>query len=405
MLWSVPLTFELSDLEARRIALRAQGFASPQRPQEVSVTSMRRAIGRLGLLQIDSVNVLVRAHYMPLFSRLGPYDRGLLDAMALASSKAFFEYWGHEASLLPIELQPLLRWRMARAQRGEGIWRQLQPFAGERRSEADALLARIAREGALAASDIAGSMATKGMWVWSSAKHALEWLFWSGLVASTHRRGTFERVYDLPERVLPGAILRRPTPDGVEARRDLLTRAAKALGVATAHDLRDYYRIAPADALLPLQQLVEDGTLVPVRVRNWRQEAYLHKDARPGRRHGGATLLSPFDPLVWHRPRTERLFGFRYRLEIYTPAHRREHGYYVLPFLMDGELVARVDLKADRKAGLLIVLRAYLEAGAPAETMERLLEELRSMASWLNLSDILVPPAAMASKSQRPIQP
>ncbi|WP_449410664.1 winged helix-turn-helix domain-containing protein [Methylobacterium komagatae] len=359
---------------------------------------MRRAIGRLGLLQIDSVNVLVRAHYMPLFSRLGPYERSLLDAMALASSNAFFEYWGHEASLMPIELQPLLRWRMARAQRGEGIWRQLQPFAGDRRCEADALLARISREGALAASDVAGSKAEKGMWVWSSAKHALEWLFWAGLVASTHRRGTFERVYDLPERVLPGAILRRPTPDGVEARRELLARAAKALGVATAHDLRDYFRIAPADALLPLQQLVEDGTLIPVSVRGWRQEAYLHKDARPGRRYAGAALLSPFDPLVWHRPRTERLFGFRYRLEIYTPAHRREHGYYVLPFLMDGALVARVDLKADRKTGLLIILRAHIEPAAPADTMERLLGELRSMAAWLNLSDVVVPPAASSDQ-------
>lgn len=366
---------------------------------------MRRAISRLGLLQIDSVNVLVRAHYMPLFSRLGRYDRGLLDTMARASSRVFFEYWGHEASLLPIDLQPLLRWRMARALDGQGIWRQLQPFAGERRSEADALLARIEREGALAASDVAGSKATKGMWVWSSAKHALEWLFWAGLVASTHRRGTFERVYDLPERVLPGAILRRPTPDGVEARRDLLARAAKALGVATAYDLRDYYRIAPADALLPLHQLVEEGTLIPVSVRGWRQGAYLHKDARPGRRYEGAALLSPFDPLVWHRPRTERLFGFRYRLEIYTPAHKREHGYYVLPFLMDGALVARVDLKADRKTGVLIVVQAHTEPAAPPETIERLLEALRSMASWLNLSDVVVQPTAIASKSQRQIQP
>jgi uncharacterized protein len=401
VLWRVALTLELSDLEARRIALRAQGLDSPQRPRQVNATSMRRAIGRLGLLQIDSVNVLVRAHYMPLFSRLGAYDRGLLDAMALASSKAFFEYWGHEASLLPIELQPLLRWRMARALRGQGIWRQLEPFAGERRSEADTLLARIEREGALAASDVAGSRAAKGMWVWSSAKHALEWLFWAGLVASTHRRGSFERVYNLPERVLPGAILRRPTPDGVDARRGLLARAAKALGVATAHDLRDYFRIAPSDARLPMQQLVEDGILVPVRVRGWRQEAYLHKDAGPGRRHGGAALLSPFDPLVWHRPRTERLFGFRYRLEIYTPAHRREHGYYVLPFLMDGGLVARVDLKADRKAGVLIVLQAHLETTAPADTMERLLGALQSTASWLNLSSVVLSPAASSNIRKR----
>ena len=319
---------------------------------------MRREIGRLGLLQIDSVNVLVRAHYMPLFSRLGPYDCGSLDALAVAGSKRFFEYWGHEASLLPIDLQPLLRWRMDRARHGHGVWNQLKAFAGERRAEADAMLARIGQEGPLAASDVLGPKASKGMWVWSDAKHALEWLFWVGLIASTHRRGSFERVYDLPERVLPRAALARPTPDPVDARRELVARSAAALGVATANDLRDYYRLSPADARLPIEQLVEAGVLVPVHVRGWQQQAYLHKDARPGRRHAGAALLSPFDPVVWHRPRTERLFSFRYRLEIYTPAHKREHGYYVLPFLLDGALVARVDLKADRRAGALIVLRA-----------------------------------------------
>lgn len=391
--WRTILTVELSNAEARRIALDAQGFGTRSRPADVGAVRMRREIGRLGLLQIDSVNVLVRAHYMPLFSRLGPYDRGTLDALAVATSKAFFEYWGHEASLLPIDCQPLLRWRMARALRGQGIWRRLEPFAGERRAEADALLARIERDGALAASDVAGGRAAKGMWVWSSAKHALEWLFWAGLVASTHRRGSFERVYDLPERVLPGAILRRPTPDGVDARRELVARSAKALGVATAHDLRDYFRIAPSDARLPIDQLVEAGTLVPARVRGWRQQAYLHKDARAGRGHQGAALLSPFDPVVWHRPRIERLFGFRYRLEIYTPAHKREHGYYVLPFLLDGALVARVDLKADRKAGALIVQRAHIEPGAPSCTAERLLAELRSLASWLGLPSVALTPA------------
>lgn len=232
------------------------------------------------------------------------------------------------------------------------------------------------------------------MWVWSAAKHALEWLFWAGLVASTHRRGSFERVYDLPERVLPRTILQLPTPRGVDARRELLARSARALGVATAQDLRDYYRISPADAQLPIEQLVEEGTLIPVRVRGWQQQAYLHKEARPGRKLEGSALLSPFDPLVWHRPRTERLFGFRYRLEIYTPAHKREHGYYVLPFLLDGALVARVDLKADRKSGALIVQRAHLEHGAPRFTVEQLIGELRLMASWLGLPVLAVAPAA-----------
>lgn len=381
---------ELSNSEARRIALTAQGLGIRPPPDGIAIQRMRREIGRLGLLQIDSVNVLVRAHYMPLFSRLGSYDRGALDALAIARSKCFFEYWGHEASLLPIDLQPLLRWRMDRAREGHGVWDRLRPFAGERRAEADALLARIEREGPLAASDVSGPKASKGMWVWSDAKHALEWLFWAGLVASTHRRGSFERVYDLPERVLPRSVLGRPTPDPADARRELVARSAEALGVATAHDLRDYYRLQPTEARLPIEQLVEEGVLVPVTVRGWQQQAYLHRDARPGRRHRGAALLSPFDPLVWHRPRTERLFGFRYRLEIYTPAHKREHGYYVLPFLMDGALVARVDLKADRKAGALVVLRTHLEPDAPPETMDRLLGELRSMATWLGLQDVVL---------------
>jgi uncharacterized protein YcaQ len=342
------------------------------------------------------VNVLVRAHYLPIFSRLGPYDRALLDGLMAGRPKRFFEYWGHEASLLPIDCQPLLRWRMARALRGQGIWKQLEPFAGEKRAEADAMLRRIDAEGALAASDVAGSRGAKGMWVWSEAKHALEWLFWAGLVAATHRRGSFERVYDLPERVLPRAILQVPTPSGGDARRALLARSAEKLGVATADDMRDYYRIPARDARLPIEQLVEEGTLIPVRVRGWKQQAYLHKDARAGRRIEGAALLSPFDPLIWHRARTERLFGFRYRLEIYTPADKREHGYYVLPFLLDGAIVARVDLKADRKSGTLIVQQAHVEPDAPPLTGERLIEELHLMAGWLGLSSLAVaPPAAI----------
>ena len=388
------LKAELSAAEARRVALTAQGFNGMRRHEPVGAAQIRKGIARLGLLQIDSVNILVRAHYLPLFSRLGSYEPALLDALMAAKPKRFFEYWGHEASLLPIDCHPLLRWRMARALRGQGVWRQLEPFASEKRGEADALLARIETDGPLAASDVADSRAAKGMWVWSSAKHALEWLFWAGLVAATHRRGSFERVYDLPERVLPRAVLQLPTPSGVEARRALLSRSAQALGVATADDLRDYYRIAAADARAPIEQLVEAGTIIPVRVRGWRQQAYMHKDALAGRKIEGAALLSPFDPLIWRRPRTERLFGFRYRLEIYTPAHKREHGYYVLPFLLNGALVARVDLKADRKAGALIVQRAHVEPGAPPSTVERLIDELRLMTSWLGLSRLAIAPVA-----------
>jgi uncharacterized protein YcaQ len=338
------------------------------------------------------VNVLVRAHYLPLFSRLGPYELAALDALVAAKPKRLFEYWGHEASLLPIERHPLLRWRMARALRGQGVWKQLEPYAREKRTEADALLHRIEAEGPLAASDLEGTRGSKGMWVWSDAKHALEWLFWAGLVTATHRRGNFERVYDLSERVLPRAILEQPTPNDVDAQRALLAHSAQALGVATLDDLRDYYRIPAAHMRLPIEQLVEDGTLIPVRVRGWKQQAYLHKDARAGRKIGGSALLSPFDPLIWHRPRTERLFGFRYRLEIYTPAHRREHGYYVLPFLLDGALVARVDLKADRAAAMLRIQRVHVEPGAPRCTLDRLVEELRQVASWLGLSSLAVAP-------------
>lgn len=395
-----PTKPDISPAEARRFALTAQGFNGLVRDRPIGTTQLRRSIGQLGLLQIDSVNVLVRAHYLPLFSRLGSYDRALLDTNTLAKSKRFFEYWGHAASLLPMDCQPLMRWRMARALRGEGIWRQLQAFAHERRAEADNILQRISTAGPLAASDLAPAAgraakgAAKEMWAWSEVKHAIEWLFWAGLIVATHRRGSFERVYDLPERVLPRTVLDHPTPSAVDAQRALLARSAKALGVATVEDLRDYFRIPAADVQLPLQQLVEEGTVIPVKVRGWRQQAYLHKDARAGRKTDGAALLSPFDPLVWYRPRTERLFDFHYRLEIYTPAHKREHGYYVLPFLLDGAIVARVDLKAERQSDTLVVQRAHLEPNAPAHTIERLIEELRLLASWLGLSSLAVAPVA-----------
>ncbi|SEL57427.1 hypothetical protein SAMN05428989_1961 [Pseudoxanthomonas sp. GM95] len=388
---------EFSLGEARRIALTAQGFNSLHRDGAADAAGLRRSIARLGLLQIDSVNVLVRAHYMPLYSRLGAYDRSLLDAVICSKAKRLFEYWGHEASLLPLDVHPLLRWRMERARQGIGVWKQLEPFAGSRRGEADAMLDRIRSDGPQAASDLAGSKVSKGMWAWSDAKHALEWLFWAGLITSTHRRGSFERVYDLPERVLPAAIQAQATPTARDAQRNLLARSAKALGIATAEDLRDYYRIPAADVAAPIQDLVEDGTLAIVRVKGWKQQAYLHRDASAGRKTDGATLLSPFDPLIWHRPRTLRLFGFHYRLEIYTPAHKREHGYYVLPFLMDGQIVARVDLKADRKSGILIVQRAHLEPDPPRDTARRLREELDLMASWLGLSDIRIEPQAAAA--------
>ena len=349
-------------------------------------------IERLALHQIDSVNVLVRAHYLPLFSRLGAYPREALDLVAWGpkSKRRLFEYWAHEASLLPFDLQPLLRWRMARAERGIGVWSNVKRFAGEKRAEADALLKRIADEGPLAASDIAETRGQGGWWGWSETKQALEYLFWSGQITTRTRRTSFERVYDLPERVLPRAIIDTPTPNEADAQRALLARSARALGIAAVADLRDYFRLKPGDALPLIDELVEDGMLLPVQVRGWKQQAYLHRDAKVPRRIAGQALLAPFDPLIWERARTERMFGTRYRIEIYVPAEKRVHGYYVLPFLMDGRIVARVDLKSDRQAGTLLVQSAHREDGAPPETAERLKAELAVMAEWLGLGGVTV---------------
>jgi uncharacterized protein len=376
----------LSLASARRIALAASGFGRP-RPASPSAADLGRLAARLGLHQIDSVNVLARAHYLPAFSRLGAYGRTLLDRSAWGPrrQRRLFEYWAHEASLLPLELHPLLRWRMAAAERGERGWSSLRAFAGERRGEAEAIFAQIRAEGPMAASDFEHGKSRSGWWEWGATKQALEWLFWAGRITTATRRGGFERVYDVPERVIPAAILALPTPDPAEARRQLVERSARALGIATAADLRDYFRLKPDEAGAAIETLVEDGTLLPVAVESWRQPAFLHAEARRPRRIAGQALLAPFDPLVWHRERTERLFGFRYRIEIYVPADKRTHGYYVLPFLMDEALVARVDLKADRQAGRLIARAIHLEPGAPPETRDRLDEELALMAGWLGL--------------------
>ncbi len=397
----------ISAATARRIGLAATGLADP-RPDVVDRGHLRRTVARLNLLQIDSVTVLARAHYLPLFSRLGPYPRTMLDDAAWGPKPSLFEYWAHEASLLPLSLHPLLRWRMARADRLEGIYGELGRFAAERRPYIDAVLARLREEGAMAASALEGPRGAGGWWGWSDAKRALEWLFWAGHVTTATRRG-FERVYDLPDRVLPAALLATPTPEPADAHRALLLLGARALGVATASDLRDYFRLSPADANPRLAELVDMGELVPVAVEGWRQPAYVHRAARWPRRVEGCALLCPFDPAVWERTRTERLFDFRYRLEIYTPAHKRQHGYYVLPFLLGDRLVARVDLKSSRADATLQVLAAHAEPHAPPETAERLLGELRRMAQWLGLERVAITPAgdfgptlAAASGNLRP---
>jgi uncharacterized protein YcaQ len=279
---------------------------------------------------------------------------------------------------------------MARAERGEIGWKGLRSFAIERNGEARAVLARIAAEGPLAASNFENGRSKSGWWEWSEAKLALEWLFWSGQITTATRRGSFERVYDLTERVVPQAILDMPTPDAATAQRALIERSARALGVATATDLRDYFRLKPEEANHAIPELEEAGLLVPVSVQGWTQKAWRHRDARAPRKVPGAALLAPFDPLVWERSRTERLFGFRYRIEIYIPAGKRTHGYFVLPFLMDEALVARVDLKADRQAGRLLAHRITLEPNAPRDTEERLAAELARMAGWLGLAEVRI---------------
>jgi uncharacterized protein YcaQ len=374
----------LSLAAARRIALAAQGFADPAPGGAIDRRHLRRVLARTGLLQIDSVSVLARAHYLPLFSRLGPYPRSLLDEAAWGKPRSLFEYWAHEASLLPLEAQPLLRWRMARAQRLEGIYGGLATFARERRDAVETVFAAIADRGPLTGSQFDGPKGAGGWWGWSDSKRALEYLFWAGRITAATRRG-FERVYDLPERVFPAAVLDAPTPEPADAHRELIRIAARALGVATSGDLRDYFRLDPDDIRPRLPELVEAGELVPVRVEGWTQQAWMHAQARIPRRVSATALLAPFDPLIWERSRTERLFGFRYRLEIYTPSEKREHGYYVLPFLLGDRLVARVDLKSDRKRGALLVLAASAEPGAPAHTASALAAQLHAMRGWLGL--------------------
>jgi uncharacterized protein YcaQ len=279
---------------------------------------------------------------------------------------------------------------MARADRGEGTWTGLKTFAGENRPAAMALLARIRDHGPLSASDLEGGAGQKGWWAWSVGKAALEWLFWTGRITARARKPSFERVYDLTERVLPAKILARPTPLEADAHRTLLAQAARSLGVATAAELRDYYRLPAAETGLRIRELLDAGTLQPVKLAGEGRPHFLSADApapRPGR---ACALLAPFDPLVWERARTERLFDFRYRIEIYTPAHKRLHGYYVLPFLLGERLAARVDLKADRALGRLIVRGAHSEPRAPEETSAALGAELRALAAWLGLSDVVV---------------
>jgi uncharacterized protein len=390
---SPPSTATLSAAQARRIALAAQGFADPRPAGRVDARHLRRALGRIGLLQIDSVNVLIRSHYLPLFARLGPYPRDVLDRMAWGGPRReLFEYWAHEASLVPLGLLPSLRWRMERA--SLDAWGSMRRIARDNPGFVEKVRALVAEQGPIGAGAVEVDRAKRPgtMWNWHDGKVALEWLFYRGEVAAATRRN-FERLYDLTERVIPAEILAAPTPSPDDAQRELVRVAARALGVATERDLRDYFRLQPADSQARVGELVDAGELVPVTVAGWRQPAYLWPDARLPRRVDARALLSPFDSLIWERQRTERIFDFRYRLEIYTPAARRVHGYYVLPFLLGDRIVARVDLKSDRQARVLRVQAAYAEAAdgsVAGELVPELARELAQLAEWLGLDGVAV---------------
>jgi uncharacterized protein YcaQ len=375
---------------ARRIALAAQGFADPRPDGGVGVHQLRRLTERLAVVQIDSVNVLSRSHYLPAFSRLGAYPRAALDELT-ARRHAVFEYWAHEASFLPVRLQPYLRWRMAAAE--EHAWGNMVRLQREQPGFVAEVLDRVRADGPVKASELLDEKPRRSgtMWNWHAGKVALEWLFFTGAVTATHRTTSFEKVYDLTERVLPPEILQVPTPEPADAVRELVRTAARALGVATERDLRDYFRLRPAAARIAIAELADSGELVPVEVAGWGAPAWLDPEARRPRWIRARALLSPFDSLVWERPRVERIFGFRYRLEIYTPAAKRVHGYYVLPFLLDDQLVARADLKADRQAGVLRVQAVHGEEGIDRPLVAAALaDELRLMADWLELDDVAV---------------
>jgi uncharacterized protein YcaQ len=386
-------TGRLSLAAARRIALAAQGFSSGPRPagREPGLAALTAAVRRLGLLQLDSVNVFSRAHYMPLFSRLGPYDRGLLDRIAGHGSgrvdRRLVEYWAHEASLIPIEYHPLFRWRMDERHR---IWAGMRRVLTEQQELIAQTLELVRAEGPVRSRDTGHerkSPTAGEMWNWHEGKVALEALFFTGAIGAW-RRINFERHYDLIERIVPPAVLAEETPSREDAHRELTRLAARALGVATIADLADYWRISPRDLAPRVVELVAGGELSPVEVAGWDTGAYLWHEARRPRALPARALLSPFDSLVFFRPRTERLFDFHYRIEIYTPEPKRVYGYYVLPFLLDERLVARVDLKSDRQAGVLRVQGAFAEEGEDKLHVAReLAAELELCAGWLGLTE------------------
>jgi uncharacterized protein YcaQ len=380
----------LSIAEARRLALAAQGFGATRTAAASSTSDVVALIKRLGVVQIDSVNVLVRSQELPLFARLGNHDRAAI-ANATAQGRVF-EYWGHEAAHLPVEVQPLFRWKMNAARTGKVKHWGLTSFYRDNKTYVQRVLKHIETNGAVTARALSTRSTKKGTWWdWDEAKTALEYLFLTGQVMASGRGNDFARIYDLPERVLPARVVKRATPTEEAARRRLLLRAAVAQGVATADDLADYYRQRLAVVKPLIADLVEDGVLREVAVQGWRDKAYVHRATTMPKPVRATALLSPFDSLVWHRPRNERLFGFHYRIEIYTPKPKRRFGYYVLPILCGEALVGRLDMKADRAANTLRIEGAYLEHGVRASTVVApVAREVQAMARWLGLGDAVV---------------
>ena len=392
----------LSRPAARRIAVAAQGLARA-RPAVPGTRDVQRVVDTVGVVQIDSVNVLVRSHYLPFFSRLGPYDTALVDRARDRAPRRVVEYWAHEASLVPSGTWPLLDFRMRRAH--ADAWGGMRRVAVEHPDLVEAVLDEVVRRGPMTSRQVEAALAHdvpraggEWGWNWSLVKNALEHLFWAGLVSSAGRTAQFERRYAAPERGLPPALRDVATdpsarPSEQDAVRSLVETAARAHGVGSEQCLRDYFRLSPEQARPAVAALVADGTLLPATVEGWHRPVYLHRDARRPRRVAARALLSPFDSLVWQRDRVRALFGFDFRLEIYVPEHLRVHGYYVLPFLLGDELVARVDLKSDRASGVLRVQRCTWEPGrGGVEDRSALDAELGLMAGWLGLAGTVSAP-------------
>ncbi|MEZ5225700.1 MAG: crosslink repair DNA glycosylase YcaQ family protein, partial [Acidimicrobiales bacterium] len=372
--------------QARRIALGAQGFADKRPAGAVDVRHFRRALDRMTILQLDAVNVLARSHFLPMFSRLGPYDRDRLDRWIWRSGENH-EYVAHEASITSMDLHPLLRWKM-----GRGRWNAGRELEEGQPEYLDAILDEIERHGPRSIKTLDDPGTRTGPW-WGMprGKVALEWLYYTGRLSIHHRDHQFTTHYDLPHRIVPAHVSGQPTPTTEEAQAEMLMLGARSHGIGTAADLADYFRIKMPEARPLLAQLVAEGRLEPVTVEGWSAPAYLHPEAKRPRAIDVATVLSPFDPVVWFRDRAERLWDFHYRIEIYVPEPKRQYGYYVLPFLLGDDLVARVDLKADRAAGVLRVKGAFAEADAELdEVATPLATNLVELAGWLGLAEVEV---------------